>query len=147
MKFCSKCGKEIHDEAVICVHCGCSVGGSQNKKPTKTDNADNAEYNRLMAFVNEAKTIHVLGIISIVLCLGIGIIFQIINMVKIKKFVVQGQKELNFPEFNLTDRNDIMLYESAKNKIKLANTLTIIGYVISVILITFIIVMAIMGEI
>lgn len=23
--FCSKCGKEIHDEAVVCVHCGCSV--------------------------------------------------------------------------------------------------------------------------
>jgi TM2 domain-containing membrane protein YozV len=23
--FCSKCGKEVHDEAVICVHCGCSI--------------------------------------------------------------------------------------------------------------------------
>lgn len=25
MKFCSKCGKEINDEAVVCVHCGCST--------------------------------------------------------------------------------------------------------------------------
>lgn len=25
MKFCSHCGKEIEDEAVICVHCGCGV--------------------------------------------------------------------------------------------------------------------------
>ena len=25
MKYCSKCGKEIMDEAVICVHCGCQV--------------------------------------------------------------------------------------------------------------------------
>ena len=25
MKFCSKCGKEINEEAVICVHCGCSI--------------------------------------------------------------------------------------------------------------------------
>lgn len=25
MKFCSKCGKEISEEAVVCVHCGCSV--------------------------------------------------------------------------------------------------------------------------
>lgn len=24
--FCSKCGKEINDDAVICVHCGCSTG-------------------------------------------------------------------------------------------------------------------------
>ncbi len=23
--FCQKCGKEIHDEAVICVHCGCPI--------------------------------------------------------------------------------------------------------------------------
>ena len=23
--FCSHCGKEIHNEAVFCVHCGCSV--------------------------------------------------------------------------------------------------------------------------
>lgn len=25
MKFCSKCGKELVDEAVVCVNCGCSV--------------------------------------------------------------------------------------------------------------------------
>lgn len=25
MKYCSHCGSEIHDEAVICVKCGCSV--------------------------------------------------------------------------------------------------------------------------
>ncbi|MBE5756635.1 MAG: zinc ribbon domain-containing protein [Clostridiales bacterium] len=23
--YCSKCGKEIHDDAEICVHCGCRV--------------------------------------------------------------------------------------------------------------------------
>ncbi len=23
--FCSKCGQEVHDEAVICVHCGCAI--------------------------------------------------------------------------------------------------------------------------
>ncbi len=25
MAFCSKCGKQIDDEAVMCVHCGCPV--------------------------------------------------------------------------------------------------------------------------
>lgn len=25
MKFCSKCGKEILDEAVVCPNCGCAV--------------------------------------------------------------------------------------------------------------------------
>jgi hypothetical protein len=23
--FCSKCGKEIHPDAVVCIHCGCAV--------------------------------------------------------------------------------------------------------------------------
>ncbi len=37
MAFCSKCGKEVHDEAEICVHCGCRIknpkmeGGDNNK--------------------------------------------------------------------------------------------------------------------
>lgn len=25
MKYCQKCGKELVDEAIICVNCGCSV--------------------------------------------------------------------------------------------------------------------------
>lgn len=25
MKFCSKCGKEINNDAVVCVHCGCAI--------------------------------------------------------------------------------------------------------------------------
>ena len=28
MKFCSHCGAEVMDEAVICVKCGCSVGAN-----------------------------------------------------------------------------------------------------------------------
>ncbi len=28
MKFCSKCGKEILEEAVICPHCGCATGAN-----------------------------------------------------------------------------------------------------------------------
>ena len=28
MAFCSKCGNEVHEEAEICVHCGCRVKGA-----------------------------------------------------------------------------------------------------------------------
>lgn len=35
--FCSKCGKEINDDAVVCVHCGCAV---ENKKVSVTNQAD-----------------------------------------------------------------------------------------------------------
>lgn len=34
--FCSNCGKEIDEKAVICVHCGCATGNNAittNKQP------------------------------------------------------------------------------------------------------------------
>lgn len=31
MKYCSKCGKELFDEAVVCVNCGCAVETIRNK--------------------------------------------------------------------------------------------------------------------
>ena len=30
MKFCTKCGAELHDEAVICPKCGCAVSPAYN---------------------------------------------------------------------------------------------------------------------
>ena len=38
--YCSKCGKEINDEAVICIHCGCSVANVANKKPSIINGVD-----------------------------------------------------------------------------------------------------------
>ena len=35
--FCSKCGKEVNDEAVVCIHCGCAI---ENKKSSLTDSND-----------------------------------------------------------------------------------------------------------
>ena len=30
MKFCSHCGKELMDEAVVCTNCGCAVNGANS---------------------------------------------------------------------------------------------------------------------
>jgi hypothetical protein len=46
--YCSKCGKEIHDDAVICVHCGCAVN---NRKLPKTEDNDNGEKNWVAAYM------------------------------------------------------------------------------------------------
>lgn len=35
--FCQKCGKEILDEAVVCVHCGCAVNNKAVKKASGDD--------------------------------------------------------------------------------------------------------------
>ena len=37
MKFCQQCGKELHDEAVICVHCGCSVQATPDTEVKSVD--------------------------------------------------------------------------------------------------------------
>lgn len=37
MKYCEKCGKEIHEEAVVCVHCGCKVGHDRPVGQLKTN--------------------------------------------------------------------------------------------------------------
>lgn len=35
MKYCSHCGKELLDEAVICPHCGCQVESLTKDGPNK----------------------------------------------------------------------------------------------------------------
>ncbi len=37
MKFCTKCGKEIFDEAVICPHCGCSTESNNTSKKVNSE--------------------------------------------------------------------------------------------------------------
>ena len=37
MKYCSKCGREIMDEAVICPNCGCAVASNRGVKPVEPD--------------------------------------------------------------------------------------------------------------
>ena len=36
MKFCSKCGKELMDEAVVCTGCGCAVANAPQAMQTAT---------------------------------------------------------------------------------------------------------------
>ncbi len=39
MAFCRKCGKEIDDDAVMCVHCGCAT-----EKAARTNTNQNPDY-------------------------------------------------------------------------------------------------------
>lgn len=38
MAYCSKCGKEVHDDAEICVHCGCRI---KNKSVSSVNDGKN----------------------------------------------------------------------------------------------------------
>ena len=52
MKFCSHCGKEIMDEAVVCTNCGCAVNGANSIKTAVVgDDIPNAGLNILSFFI------------------------------------------------------------------------------------------------
>jgi len=68
--FCEKCGKEIADEAVMCVSCGNSLQLIQSNTTPK---------DKLPKLPNAIATL-VLGICSIVFCCGIGTICGIVAL-------------------------------------------------------------------
>lgn len=35
MKYCSKCGSQIEDDAVVCMNCGCKVEGGNTDEPVR----------------------------------------------------------------------------------------------------------------
>lgn len=52
MKYCSKCGNELHDDAVICPKCGCPVNGGKgtDKKSDLGNRVKTALVLNLIAF-------------------------------------------------------------------------------------------------
>ena len=57
MKFCSKCGAEILDEAVVCTNCGCAVSPN-----VSVDDAPNMGYAVLGFFIP------LVGLILYIMC-------------------------------------------------------------------------------
>ena len=78
--FCSKCGKEIMDEAVICPNCGCATNNyNAPQQPINTaTNTYSDDYLTIKQFSEQARILRNLGIFAAVLMFGIGIIFSIV---------------------------------------------------------------------
>ena len=58
LKYCSKCGNELMDEAVICPKCGCPVENSTNQgRASKLNKVKTAFFLNLIAFVIVAFTV------------------------------------------------------------------------------------------
>ena len=52
-KFCSSCGKEVNENAVICVNCGCSLGNNNGGVNVTINNGTQgvSPKSRLVAFL------------------------------------------------------------------------------------------------
>lgn len=117
--FCSKCGKEIMDEAVICPNCGCATNNYQATNTAQnTTSIYSEDYPIIKNFADVAKNIKTLGIIAAVLMLGIGLIFSSIIWITTSK--------VKIPEITTTNPNEIAEFESAKRNYNLGKALAIL---------------------
>lgn len=116
--FCSKCGKEIMDEAVICPNCGCATNNyNAPQQPINTaTNTYSDDYLTIKQFSEQARILRNLGIFAAVLMFGIGIIFSIIVWVK--------QSKNKIPEITTTNPAEIAEFETAKRRYILATKLS-----------------------
>lgn len=80
MKYCTKCGKELMDESIICVGCGCSV--VENKST------------RFAPVTQKPKAAMILGIIGIVFAWLFALVGHIVSIIGI----VVGIKEYKTTE-------------------------------------------------
>lgn len=72
MKYCSKCGKELMDEAVICVGCGCKI--EDGKGIPKISASEEAK-------PRTAVTLGIIGIVFAWLFALVGHVVSIIGIV------------------------------------------------------------------
>lgn len=69
MKFCSHCGKELLDEAVICTGCGCAVGGQQAQvqQPVYQQSVQQPMRDPVQLLQTLSQRLHINGIIWLVI--------------------------------------------------------------------------------
>jgi len=129
--FCSKCGKEIADEAIICPMCGCATANyHQPFTVHNTQPQNNSTYSQdyivLKEFEEQVKSLYTTSIIALVLFLGIGIIFSFAVWVK--------AKTISIPNITTTNPNEIAMFESLKRKLKKALTFAYMPWYVLIII-------------
>lgn len=124
--FCSKCGKEIADEAIICPMCGCATANYHT--PAVNNTSYSQDYILIKEFEENVKSLHNISVIAMVLFLGIGIIFSLAAWIKAKSITV--------PVISTTHPNEISIFEAAKKKLNSALLLSMIPLYVLMICLT-----------
>ena len=106
MKYCSKCGKELLDEAVICVGCGCAVEIMHSNQKTKNvpdkevscDYLENHSRNLIMYIVLSCVSL-IFGVVAFLLInvwIGVSITFlSLVFAIIPHSFVKKEVRKLN----------------------------------------------------
>lgn len=116
--FCSKCGKEIDDSAVVCTGCGCPTANYKKNTPASSASHPQASAStivRLREYVDKVNSAYIFSILGLIFFAGIGLIFIIIAKTKIN----------SLPNISSipSDSSSIADYDSAKRKLASARKL------------------------
>ena len=87
MKYCARCGKELHDDAVVCIGCGCPV--DDIRMPRQVDNSDSW------------NTLSIVGFILSFFTTIVGLILSIVSYRQVKESGEKG-KELSIAGIVIT---------------------------------------------
>lgn len=126
MKYCTHCGKELFDEAVICPGCGCAVGTASAPAATKDD---------LLTKLSERIKMNgviwmVIAVIQIIIGLcgtWLPLIVGIVN-------IISAMKDMNYSKTVLENPNGIVKnFESVTSPVITLIYNLVIGGVIGVV--------------
>ena len=152
MKFCENCGKQMNDDAKFCSGCGSPTSNYYKQQsqaqaqPQMQQQAYSAPqystpqhspyYAQLREWKGKVTTYFIFSLISIITCMGIGIVFSIIAC-------VIGKKIPPFPYADkLTSPEEINIYNAAQAKIKSSGLLALLGGAINVVMWALVILLA-----
>ena len=94
--FCKNCGTDI-GESKFCPNCGISSSETVN-----VTNGHSAYYHQICDYARDVNSIFVFGLLSLLFCMGIGLIFEIICCVKalqMKKYQTILAKDFSLPDY------------------------------------------------
>ena len=105
MKYCTHCGKELLDEAVICVGCGCAVNAQTGQTGYGSAVDRNALLNTLSQRVNTNGIIWlVIGILQVLGGIFINWILLIVGVLNI----ISSVRDMNYSKTVFNDPTDIV---------------------------------------
>ena len=141
MKFCTKCGAQIHEEAAICTSCGAPVGSRKPKASTvinKNNDVKSATTMAIIALVAAGvlvaygmftvmTSILIVGFLGALISLflgfikfGIGVVAIIISIIAVIKVTKTAKSVAALPE--CADKTDL------ERKMNTAKTLAYIAF-------------------
>jgi len=116
MKYCSKCGNELMDEAVICTKCGCMIESSTNKVVLE----------KSAQSVTESSNDNTNAVISLIMGI-VSVIFAFIFIWTL----ADGYGGIAFIGNGVLLSTIIGMYLGLKAKLSNKNTMGMIGFILS----------------